>query len=313
MESERLTLPDMMASRLTRRRMLMRLSLFWALPAFPQLAGCARPPRSTPEDGAVLQNVFEAIQNPGSIGAAVAAAGRFFLGSPYRAHTLEVPGEEHLVVNLREFDCLTLVESCLAIARCVRRGERSMTSFRRELQHIRYRQGVLSGYASRIHYFTEWITDNMTKKIVRDLSNGIGGVPRGGPRNFMSGHRSAYRQLSEQAVFDSIKAMEKRLSAEQWYAVPRDGVEPAQEKLREGDIVGIVSSTDGLDIAHTGMVVEDGTTKRFLHASLSGDTVEVTSGSLADYVAAGRGRAGIVAARPCEPGNANDDNHSHQP
>jgi len=50
----------------------------------------------------------------------VLRAGRYFLGAPYAAHTLEAPGPEALVVNLRRFDCFTLVENCCALALLVR-------------------------------------------------------------------------------------------------------------------------------------------------------------------------------------------------
>ncbi len=48
--------------------------------------------------------------------------GNFFEDSPYAEHSLEHEPEA-LVVNLREFDCTTFVESCLAISRTIRSGE----------------------------------------------------------------------------------------------------------------------------------------------------------------------------------------------
>ncbi len=42
--------------------------------------------------------------------------GKFFLGTPYVVGTLETKRGEHLVVNLREFDCVTFVENVVALA-----------------------------------------------------------------------------------------------------------------------------------------------------------------------------------------------------
>src|ERR1051325_2321167 len=47
------------------------------------------------------------------IGKIVVAVGKTFVGSPYVPHTLEPPGPERLVVDLREFDCVTFVENML--------------------------------------------------------------------------------------------------------------------------------------------------------------------------------------------------------
>ena len=45
--------------------------------------------------------------------------GKFFLGAPYVAGTLETKRAEHLIVNLREHDCVTFVENVVALARLV--------------------------------------------------------------------------------------------------------------------------------------------------------------------------------------------------
>ena len=103
--------------------------------------------------------------------------GKFFLGTPYVAGTLETKRAEHLVVNLREFDCVTFVENVVALVWYVKSREKSFEAFRRLLQKIRYRQGRLQGYSSRLHYFSDWIHDNQKKGIVRDVTAEIGGRP----------------------------------------------------------------------------------------------------------------------------------------
>src|SRR5512146_1957361 len=54
------------------------------------------------------------------MGDVMAAIGLSFIGTPYVAHTLEVPGPEHLVVNLQGLDCTTFVENVLALSRTVK-------------------------------------------------------------------------------------------------------------------------------------------------------------------------------------------------
>ena len=71
-------------------------------------------------------------------------------GSPVRT--------EPLTLSLTHFDCVTLVESCLAVARVARGGAPTWESFGREIERMRYRGGT-AGYASRLHYFSEWIAD----------------------------------------------------------------------------------------------------------------------------------------------------------
>src|SRR5262245_28987701 len=53
------------------------------------------------------------------IGSAIARMGETFVGATYRPATLEVPGPERVVVNLRELDCVTFVENMIALVRFI--------------------------------------------------------------------------------------------------------------------------------------------------------------------------------------------------
>ncbi len=104
------------------------------------------------------------------IGEVMVAIGVSFLGTPYVARSLEQPGEEHLVVNLLGLDCVTFVENTLALSRCVKLEKQTFDDYRQQLQLIRYRGGIIDGYPSRLHYFSDWIDDNETKHVVTNIS-----------------------------------------------------------------------------------------------------------------------------------------------
>jgi hypothetical protein len=104
---------------------------------------------------------------PGNL---IVEIGRFFLGVPYKAGTLEAPGKEKLIANLSGFDCTTFVETVLALTGCALHGKITQTKFHKTLKFLRYRQGTISGYSSRLHYFTDWLRDNEKKKILKDIS-----------------------------------------------------------------------------------------------------------------------------------------------
>ena len=236
------------------------------------------------------------------IGDLVAEVGLSFLGFPYVAHSLEQPGEEQLVINLQAFDCMTFVENVLALSRCIKRGTKNFPDFSLQLQTIRYRGGVIDGYPSRLHYSTDWVGDNQKKGIVRDVTKELGGLRYMKTINYMSTHADSYRQLSNRSYLRLIKAAETRLSAQRKHFLPKKRLQVLHTGLSNGDVIGITTSIKGIDIAHMGVVVEsDGVTK-FLHAPLSGGMVEVSAGSLGEYLEAHPSHTGIVVARPLEPG-----------
>jgi hypothetical protein len=235
------------------------------------------------------------------IAAVVAAVGLSFQGTPYVAHTLEVPGEECLVVNLHELDCTTFMENALVLARCIKTGKKNFEDYRKELQFVRYRGGVIDGYSSRLHYFTDWAADNGSKKVVRDISKDLGGKPAGKTIDFMSTHPASYRQLSNPDAVKKIITWEKLLTKRGFWYVPRTRIAKMLGKLRSGDIVGITTSKEGLDVSHTGLIVVQGGVRKFLHAPLSGGNVQLTEGSFWTYVERNASMTGVVVVRPCEP------------
>ena len=100
-------------------------------------------------------------------GNAMLKYGLNFLKTPYVAHTLEVNEEEKLVVNFDEVDCTTFVEYVLALSLSpVKNGAIDKTDYARVLQKIRYRDGRINGYTSRLHYIADWI-NNGVKQIGR--------------------------------------------------------------------------------------------------------------------------------------------------
>ena len=62
---------------------------------------------------------------------------RQFLGVPYVAHTLEVNDDERLVVNTRQLDCTTVVETVTALKLCAQAGKRSFADYQAVLRQLR--------------------------------------------------------------------------------------------------------------------------------------------------------------------------------
>ena len=82
----------------------------------------------------------------------VLSNGLGFVDTPYKAGTLEVDDTEDLIINCDEVDCTTFVEYALAMALCPQQGDEMQEGdFARNLQRIRYRDGKIEGYTSRLH------------------------------------------------------------------------------------------------------------------------------------------------------------------
>jgi len=237
------------------------------------------------------------------IGERIGAVGMALRQTPYVASTLELYDDREVCsVDFRGLDCVTFFELALAFARMLKRGERTTDALLAEVTFLRYRGGQLSDYASRLHYLSDWLADNQAKRVVRLITPELPGAERFTRRvSFMSTHPAAYRQLKaspEQRA--KIAARETEINARVTYYLPRDKVAAAQRQLMTGDIVGITTTIEGLDCAHSGVCYRDETgTPRLLHASTTRNAV-VLDEDLATYVASVRTHTGIMVARPLE-------------
>ncbi len=290
-------------SRRSALRILSSAALTGALPVRSLLAEAQkdRPTGDEETFAALMRRADEEHLADRPIGEVVETVGRSFLGTPYAARTLEVPGEEHLVVNLHEFDCTTFMENALVLGRCIKKKLRTFDEYRRELTYVRYRHGALNGYPSRLHYLTDWIRDNAAKGVVRDMGEAMGGRRSMKKIDFMTTHADLYRQLQESSFVKTISAVERAMSRRGFVAVAKGRIARILDRLESGDIIGTVTTMKGMDVSHTGLIAREGNVRRFLHAPLSGGVVMLTEGTIADYVAEKAGVTGIVVARPLEP------------
>lgn len=228
---------------------------------------------------------------------------RCLKGKPYVAHTLEVNDTERLVVNVRELDCTTLVENAVAMTLCVRNDQRTFADFRHWLTLLRYRRGQLDGYPSRLHYFTDWINDNVAMGLVSEVVND--GVPFSGVQtisvNYMSEHPQQYKALKNHPEFVPVIAkQERRLTGQQYRFIPKSIIRSKavnRQLVRDGDILAITCTKEGLDIAHVGVAVwkEDGL--HLLHASSQQKQVIEDPLPLSTYLARHSSFTGIRVIR----------------
>jgi len=254
-------------------------------------------------DKAMIQGKLEKFAKEKSlpIGDLVLKIGLDFLNTPYVAKTLDRTKEEKLVVNLQELDCTTFAENCLALARTIKSNNASVATFCKELEGIRYRGGVLDGYASRLHYFSEWISDNESRHHVQSMAAQMGGEILPVILNFMSNHPKEYPQLINDPVTTAkIKTIEEKVSGQKFYYIPASKFESIEKLTKNGDIVTLTTSIPGIDVSHVGILLQKEGRVYLLHASSSSMKVVVSTEPFAQYLAKSKKTTGVMIARPLE-------------
>ncbi len=254
-----------------------------------------------PEDPVLFRKIIEnmvRLQAKGlSPEAGVAAAGLAFLGRPYGTNTLERKGPERLILNLRELDCFTFLENAVVLERLVRTGATDFADYAATLKRLRYREGILEGYASRLHYFSDWLGDAEAKGFVRNMTKALGGQRLEKPISYMTHHRESFPALEDAQTFRQIRDIEERITAGLNYFLPREKLRDIEGQLQDGDLLAITTSVDGLDVAHVGIALRQRRRVHLLHASRLAGKVLISPETLYGYLRKKKERTGLLVAR----------------
>ena len=237
------------------------------------------------------------------IGDVIVEIGKSFLGTDYEAHTLEKGDKEELIINLSGLDCYTYMESLVALARSIKSGNTSFDYYTKQIEELRYRNGLMGVYTTRLHYASDWLFDVSSRGFVKDITKELGGTEFDINVNFMSTHPDSYKFLKgNDEYIKAIAETEKEINERTYYYIPQDEIEKIESEIQEGDLLLFTTSIKGLDIAHNGIAVKlDDGRIHVMHAPQVGSKVQISEKPLPDYVRAVKKQNGLMVARVLEP------------
>ncbi len=196
---------------------------------------------------------------------------RHFLGRPYKENPLKGSpnSPEVLTASLTGFDCVTYVETVLALARA-----RRLRDFTEELQKIRYKHGQVQ-WSRRNHYMTDWIRNNLQNRVVEPVP--LPAVPI----------------VVRVRLLNTVPGLAPRQTRVK--CIPKTAISRAEPYLQSGDLIFFASTRRNLDVFHVGILVRGPDSINLRHASRSqGRVVEQR---LRDFLKANR-MAGVIVVRP---------------
>ncbi len=233
-------------------------------------------------------------------GGLVLAIANEFIGNKYVAGTLERGHNEPLVINTREIDCTTFVEQVLAIYATISEEKTDFKAMCTNLQRIRYRGGVRNGYASRLHYISQWITDSAKQHIVEEIDYKSNGREEIIDLNFMSSHPGNYELLKKEILLvKEIRKWEQLMQGTVTHFIPKNELnKPANElPVKNGDIIALTTNIKGLDVTHIGFAFWENGKLHMLHASSTSKKVIKDNNTLYEYQKNKKTQTGIRVFR----------------
>ena len=215
-------------------------------------------------------------------------AALLFIGKPYATNALNCGKREVVSADISAFDCVSFVESVIAISLLftspMRRETITTADFINTLRQIRYRNGKVNSYASRLHYFSEWFEQNARGSVFFDVTLAFGGERKLKTINWMSKNAKSYPHLANIKTLSKIERIENRLSKNGFDYIPKERFDAVKNKLKTGDIVAFTTNKEGLDVVHCGFILVDTDTPRLLHASSSAERVVISDDDISAYI-----------------------------
>lgn len=222
------------------------------------------------------------------------------IGTPYKGGTLDVAPDETLIVRTDSLDCTTFVETVLALYVSSEKVTPEYKDYSDALTNIRYRSGIISGYSSRLHYFSDWVSDNVQKGIVCEVTENNEHEQRCLSLNYMTEHSDLYRKLKDNdSLVSEMRSNEKKWKNYKMPYIPKRllNLQDTDIIIREGDILALTTSIPGLDVVHLGFAVWVDGRLHLLHASSTHGRVLLDPLPLYDYLKNKKKHTGVRVIR----------------
>lgn len=201
-----------------------------------------------------------------------------FLGTPYGANMLvgSASQAEQLVIDLRRVDCFTFLDYVEALTRSSDRNQ-----FVANLIDTRYAGGQVD-FTHRKHFFTDWA--QVSKTVASDITGTLTGAAV-----TVGKHLNAKADGGN--YLPGLPVVDRNIT----YIPSAAVTDQVIGGLRTGDYVGAYTDQPGLDVTHTGIIVQTNSGTVFRNASSLAANDQVVDTPLREYL---NTVPGIVVLRP---------------
>jgi hypothetical protein len=182
-------------------------------------------------DPAEVEQILKYAAGEPDLGTRIDRISALFLGRPYIEGSLGGGADlaEELRVSLNAFDCVTFMESVLALALA-----RTADEFIETIRRIRYKDGEID-WRRRNHYMVDWASNNEGSRFIKNVTFGPDSVEK-------------------TCTLSLIAGLPTKTTTFLYF--PTQSCGKLAGLIETGDLIFFVSMKNSLDVFHTALVVE---------------------------------------------------------
>ena len=195
-----------------------------------------------PHEAQLVRQLIEETKTYPKIGQRMKIISARFLGFPYIVDQLigSETETEIFVTRMDGFDCVTYIETALALA-----GAKDYEGFLNHLRETIYQNGIVE-WRSRLHYLSLWSQYHIRRGFLIDLTKGEDAIPR-------------------TKTLDYVKGLKPVTVS--YHFFPNQKAKLVGKWIEDGDLIFWASARKGLDVFHVGMLFRDGDRVFLRHAT----------------------------------------------
>lgn len=236
---------------------------------------------ATPSDtvtAARMVSELRAMPGGTSIGPRVAAAAVMLTGVA-AGQPLDNDSTGTAIIGFERTDGLGLVNMAMALAQAAGSPLGRWQDYGEALVNVSRRRGEDTGFASKMMYGADWVTDNVYRGNISDLTERYSGsnVFKTKSLDKISLNRADYPALADSATYEALRMVEMGYRTHKIPHLKKETLSKKDilEDLRDGDIIMMLSSDPRFDIYDIGIVHIQPDGPHFIHVSPStGKVVE---------------------------------------
>ncbi len=209
---------------------------------------------------------------------------------------------DQLLINTTSFDCVTFIETFLAMAFTtydLRKNPFALEDeifqlFSKYLMLIRYYENKpTDSWDNRINYYTEQLFKLADLGLLVPVTENAKRYDK--KINYISSHKYKFRGIKN---WQRIRQTERFLTKRPKYYYPLKDIEKCYLPVaREGDIVALTTTVEGLEVSHTGIITLKNGRLYFSHASQKHKKLKMEEDFL-EYLNTRSTITGILVFRP---------------
>ncbi len=194
-------------------------------------------------------------------------------------------------IDVHSFTPLSLISTCLALAEAYETSSApNWRDFAVKYENVMFKRGEATDFVSRFLYPSDWISDNIFRGNVTDVTfnlEGIAARKKEKSIDYISHNKDAFKAFAKQENLDKLKMLEMGFRNHQIpYISNGDLMNPKRFKAqaKEGDIFFLLTPDFNLDSREMGILTFDGDRLLIVQMSPSKDSVTLEELPFENYI-----------------------------